>query len=336
MGERRLLLGVDGGNSKTHLALADESGALLAAVAGPTSSHQQVGMNRGMQRLLAMAEAAARHAGLDAGRRPLVDAAALCVAGADLRSDVARLKAAATEIGLASDVTVHNDAFAPLRAGAARGWGVAVICGAGVNCVGLAPDGRTAAFPALGDISGDWGGGYSVGMAGLQAAIRARDGRGPRTILERVVPEHFGLRRPIDVTTALYRHRLAIERVRELSPVVFRAAADGDAAARDIIDRLGDELALMAIAIIRRLSLVRRDVDVVLAGGLFEARDEPLVDRIAAGVREVAPRASVRPLNRPPVLGALLLALDRLGADGDAERRLRSAPLRLRAVDLDV
>jgi N-acetylglucosamine kinase-like BadF-type ATPase len=333
MAGRRLLLGVDGGNSKTHLALADDAGTLIVAVAGPTASHQQVGMERGMARLVAMAEAAAGHAGLDVERRPLVDAAALCVAGADLPNDVRRLQAAIAQSGLARKASVHNDAFAPLRAGAPRGWGVAVICGAGVNCVGIAPDGRVAAFPALGDISGDWGGGSSVGMAGLQAAIRARDGRGPRTSLERVVPAHFGMRRPVDVTLALYRHRLGNDRLRELSPIVFRAAAGGDSVARSILDRLGDELAVMAIAIIRRLRLVSRDVDVVLAGGLFEARDEALVERIRRGVQSVARQASVRPLDRPPVLGALLLALDEVGGGSrQAEERLRSAHFDLRPV----
>jgi N-acetylglucosamine kinase-like BadF-type ATPase len=192
-----------------------------------------------------------------------------------------------------------------------------------------------AAFPALGDISGDWGGGSSVGMAGLQAAIRARDGRGPRTSLERVVPAHFGMRRPVDVTLALYRQRLRSDRLRELSPVVFRAAADGDSVARGILDRLGEELAIMAIAIIRRLRLVSQDVDVVLAGGLFEARDELLVERIRARVRSVAPRASVRPLDRPPVLGALLLALDAVGGSRRAEDRLRAATIEPEPIALD-
>jgi N-acetylglucosamine kinase-like BadF-type ATPase len=327
MQERRLLLGVDGGNSKTHLALARSDGMLLAAVAGPTASHQVVGVQTAAERLVALAEAAARRGGLDPTRRPLVDVTVLCVAGADLPSDVRRLRAAVSATNLAGELRVQNDAFAPLRAGSARGWGVAVICGAGVNCVGVAPNGRVAGFPAYGDISGDWGGGSSVGMAGLQAAVRARDGRGRRTVLERTVPAFFGLRRPIDVTTALYHHRLTESRLRELAPAVFAAAAEGDAAARAILDRLGDELALMATAIIRRLHLARRDVDVVLAGGLFQARDEVLVARIAAAVRAVAPLASVRPLERPPVLGALLLALDAAGGSAEAEQRLRSAEI---------
>jgi N-acetylglucosamine kinase-like BadF-type ATPase len=334
MTERRLLLGVDGGNSKTHLALADGDGALLSAVAGPTVSHQQVGMEVAGRRLLELAEVAAARAGIDRESRPIADIAAVCVAGADLPDDVRGLRAALGGRGLAAEVRIHNDGFAPLRAGAPRGWGVAVICGAGVNCVGIAPDGRSAAFPALGDISGDWGGGSSVGMAALQAAVRARDGRGPHTVLERSVPAFFGVRRPIDVTTGLYRRRFGEGRLRELTPVVFGAAASGDEVARAILDRLADELAAMAVAIIRRLRLVRRDIDVVLAGGLFDARDRVLLERISERVREVAPRASVRPLDRPPVLGALLLALDAAGLPAAAEERLRNAPIQIEPVDV--
>ena len=95
--------------------------------------------------------------------------------------------------GWARRVHVGNDTFAVLRAGTERGWGVAVTCGAGINCVGVAPDGRHARFPALGAITGDWGGGYDLGLAAVSAAARSEDGRGPRTSLEHAVPAHFGL-----------------------------------------------------------------------------------------------------------------------------------------------
>ena len=325
MPEQPLLLGVDGGNSKTHLVLARADGTVLGAVAGPTTSHQQVPMDRAMERLVSLAEAAAAQAGLDANRRPVADVAVICSAGADLPSDVRRLRAAVAGSGLARTARVLNDGFAPLRAGSPRGWGVALICGAGVNCVGLAPDGRTASFPALGDISGDWGGGSSVGMAALQAAVRARDGRGPRTTLEGAVPALFGLRRPTDVTSALYHGRLTQAALRDLAPVVFRAAGEGDEVARGILDRLGDELALMAVAIIRRLRLARRDVDVVLSGGLFRSGDPTLLERVRSGVQRIAPAASVEPLDAPPVLGAVLLALDAAGpARPGAEIGLRA------------
>src|SRR6478735_7838014 len=101
--------------------------------------------------------------------------------------------------GWAARLRVGNDTFAVLRAGTESGWGVAITCGAGINCVGVGPDGRHVRFPALGEISGDWGGGYDVGLAGISAAARSEDGRGPATALERLVPEHFGLPAPSEL-----------------------------------------------------------------------------------------------------------------------------------------
>jgi hypothetical protein len=98
-------------------------------------------------------------------------------------------------------------------------------------------------------------------------------------------------------------------------------------ASRSIVDRLADELVTMAGAMMRRLSLTRRDPDVVMAGGVFNARDDAFEARIADGVRLVAPHATLRRSEAPPVLGAALLGLDRLdgvGAGHDAaEARLR-------------
>lgn len=188
----------------------------------------------------------------------------------------------------------------------------------------MGPTGRIARFSGLGDISGDYEG---VGMSALRAAARGRDGRGPRTTLERLVPAHFGLRHPAELTIALYRHRIHVDRLRELPPLVFAAAADGDAVALAIVEQLGDEIAAFATAAIRRIGAVRSDVEVVLAGGLVRSRDARLMARVETNIRAVARRARVVVLDRPPVLGSALLGLDRLAPGGrtaqDVVARLR-------------
>ena len=316
------VLAVDGGNSKTDVALVSAQGTLLALASGSSISHQAVGLEAGMQRLSQLTADALRRAGI--AERPAIGV--YCLAGADLPSDVRMVSRALEEAALANRTILRNDAFAILRAGAPRGWGVAVICGSGVNCAGVAPDGRTARLAALGDISGDWGGGHSIGTAAIGAAVRARDGRGPRTALERLVPAYFGLRRPLDVTNALYGGTIADRRIGELAPVVFAAAgADGDGIARAIIDRMADEIVAMAVALLRRLHLTRSDADVVLGGGVFRATDPAFYARIDRGVAAVAPRARVHRLQARPVLGAALMGLDLLDADSSAGRRLRRA-----------
>jgi N-acetylglucosamine kinase-like BadF-type ATPase len=310
------------------VALVAADGRLLGAVRGGTISHQQVGLDAGADRLVGLVRDASARAGLDASAS-LPRVAIYALAGADTAADVRRLTAAFAARAIADDTVIVNDAFAPVRAGTERGWGVAVICGAGVNAAGIAPDGRSARFAALGDISGDRGGGGDIGMAALGAAVRARDGRGPRTSLERRVPAFFGVRRPIDVTYAVEYGRLTNANIRELSPVVFEAADEGDAVAQAILDGLADELVIMATAIIRRLHLTRHDVEVTLAGGVFRARDEAFEARIIAGIHAVAKTARIHRLEAPPVLGAALMGLDRLR--GQSPSALAAAVARLRS-----
>lgn len=306
-----LLIAADVGNSKTDLALLRADGTVLAAVRGPTASHQAVGLDAGGDALAELVARARVAAGLDPAVRPAADLAVVCAAGADFADEERRLARLYEQLGIAALAVVQNDTHAALRAGTDAGWGVAVVCGAGINCVGVSPDGREARFPALGPISGDWGGGHALGMAALSAAVRARDGRGPRTGLEQRVPARFGLGRPLDVTMAIYRGRLDEVRLLELAPDVFAAAAEGDRVARAIVDRLADEIVTMAAAALRRLRLLRREPAVVLAGGIFRADDALFLDRIRDGVTRVAPGTSIVRLDAPPVLGAALLALDR-------------------------
>jgi N-acetylglucosamine kinase-like BadF-type ATPase len=318
---RAAVLAVDGGNSKTDLALVSRSGALLALVKGPTISHQQVPIETAMKRLRAFVDQACSEGAL----RGPIEIGSFCLAGADFPRDVRLLRDAIGAAQVTNRVEVRNDAFAALRAGSPSGWGVVVICGAGVNAVGVGPDGREARLAGIGDLSGDWGGGMGVGQAALAAAVRARDGRGAATALSVMVPRALGKRRPIDVTRAMYDGRMSRRRLEELAPLVFVAAADGDAVARAIVDRLADELSVMATAIARRLRVASREVDVVLTGGVFRTDEAGFYARLGGRVAGGLPRARVHRLTARPVLGAALLGLDALGVvrGGAAERRLR-------------
>ena len=256
-----MILAVDGGNSKTDLALVAADGRLLAALRGPTTSHQQIGFEPGIERMAGLV-ADLRSRGRSRPDAPAAQVGAYGLAGADTPARHATAdrgaRGGADWRPMSSWSTTPSR---PIRAGTEHGWGVSLICGQGVNAAGIAPDGRTARLAALGDISGDWGGGHDIGTAALGAAVRARDGRGPRTTLEKLVPARFGVARPIDVTRRIEAGTLAHGRLAELSPVVFAAAGSGDAVARSILDRQADELIAMARAIIVRLHLTRLGSD---------------------------------------------------------------------------
>jgi N-acetylglucosamine kinase-like BadF-type ATPase len=337
------ILAVDGGGSKVDAALVRRDGTVLAAARvrngdstlpprrddgdGDRRGASATGRDRAFDDMLTMMSAAVgkacARAGIDASRGSVAAFGAFCLAGADLPADDRRIATAIRRRGWVDDSLVRNDTFAILRAGTERRWGVAVVCGYGTNCSAVAPDGSVFRFPALGALSGDWGGAADIGAAGLWHAIRAKDGRGPATTLAERVPRWFGMTRPRQLMEAIHFGRIGEDRLADLAPVVFAAAIDGDAVARSIIDRQADEVIAMASAAIRRLRMSALDVDVVLGGGIFRNEDAAFFERVGGGLATVAPRMRLVVLAAPPVVGAALMGLDHVGGGRNAVDRVR-------------
>ena len=325
------VLAVDGGNSKTDVALVAADGSLLgtargAGATGPSEAEVAAWLEE-LAGLIAQLQRQAGTSGQPAARH-----ISACVANADLPDEVERLGAVLAARGWSQTTEARNDTFAVLRAGldgtAAPGaphWGVAVTCGAGINCVGVHPDGRTTGYLALGVISGDWGGGGGLGLAALWWAVRAEDGRGPQTALREAVATHFGVPSMRDVTLGLHLGKISEEALRGLAPVLLAVANEGDEVARDLVQRQAEEICVMAVVAMRRLGLTAEPTPVVLGGGLMTARDPLLLSEIAERITAAAPLASVSVVAVPPVAGAALLGLDYVGAGAEAERRLRAA-----------
>jgi N-acetylglucosamine kinase-like BadF-type ATPase len=346
------VLAIDGGNSKTDVAMVAADGRLLARVRGPGTNAHQHGIELTMRMLsgLVTAAAAAARTGTAAAASPasgfvpagspapgsptpgsprpgsaVAAHTSACLANADLPEEEERLGAALAAQGWSLTSSLFNDTFAVLRAGldGPGRWGVAVTCGAGINCVGVAPDGRTTRFLALGHETGDWGGGEELGMQSLWWAMRAEDGRGPQTMLREAVPKHFGMREVRDVAIGIHTGAIARDSLLDLAPVLLETAQRGDDVACGLVRQQADEICTMALTAMRRLGLTRSAVHVVLGGGLLTARDPLLTELIVAGLTAEAPSAIVAIVDVPPVAGAALLGLDHIGAPASAHDRLR-------------
>ncbi|MFF0432093.1 N-acetylglucosamine kinase [Streptomyces sp. NPDC004327] len=317
-----LLLAVDAGNSKTDVAVLAPDGTVLGEARGGGFQPPVVGVEAAVGALAEIVDRAWQAAGGAAVPVAFAQVAA-CLANADLPVEEAALKAGLEARGWGGAVHVWNDTFAILRAGVDEPRGVAVVCGAGINCVGMLPDGRTARFPAIGKISGDWGGGGGMAEEALWFAARAEDGRGEPTALARTLPGHFGLPTMYALIEALHLGRIPVERRHELTPVLFRTSAEGDPIARSLVDRLADEVVALASVALGRLGLLDEEVPVLLGGSVLAARHPRLDDRIAGLLAAKAPKAVVGVVAAPPVLGAGLLALDAAGAGPAAAERLR-------------
>jgi len=335
---RPAVLAIDGGNSKTDVALVARDGTLLASARGPGINAHDVGVEATVLILdtvvkQAVAQLNGRYHTDGTGWVAMHTVA--CLANADLPEEEAEHAAAVQAQGWTPTATVVNDTFAILRSGladrveghhgSAPHWGVAVVCGAGINAVGVAPDGRVTRYLALGTISGDWGGGYGLGLEVLWHAARAEDGRGPGTMLTRYLTSHFGVERVEEITIGIHQGKIDDDELIGLAPLLLRAADEGDPVARAVVNRLAGEISVMAITAMRRLGLTGLATPVILGGGVITARNPLLMDGITRQLTEAAPRAQVRVIDVPPVVGAALLGLDQVAAPPAADARLRAA-----------
>ncbi|MER5865311.1 BadF/BadG/BcrA/BcrD ATPase family protein [Kitasatospora sp. NPDC002040] len=319
------VLAIDAGNSKTDVALVGADGSVLGHARGGGFQPQTVGAEAAIAQLAPLVASVAAQAGIDPAAGVLVSHVSACLANADLPVEEEALLTALTARGWGVGNTVANDTFGLLRAGTDGPRGVAVVCGAGINCAGLLPDGRTARFLALGKLSGDWGGGAGLASAAMWHAVRAEDGRGGPTALSGAIAAHFGLPSAAALAEEIHLGRVSSTRLHELVPVLFAAAEAGDEAALGLIDRQADEIVRLAVVALTRLDLLGEPAPVVLGGGVLASRQALLLDNVTGRLAAAAPLAEPRVVVAPPVLGAALLGLDHLGADPVAQQRLRDA-----------
>jgi N-acetylglucosamine kinase-like BadF-type ATPase len=317
------VLAIDGGNSKTDVVLVSESGDVLAHIRGPGSSPHSLGVDGSALLLDDLVGQAAGLAGI-AGPRNCAGHAGVYLAGVDIPVESEWIKAAILAKGWAPSLVVENDTMALLRAGTDDPNAVVVVCGAGINCAGVADDGRQVRFPSLGRISGDWGGGQALGEEALWWAARADDGRGRSTVFQTLIPRHFGQENLNAVIEDLHFGRVDEEALGELAPTVLSAASQlGDEVAVGIVQHLAEEVVILAVTALRKLDLLVEPAVVVLGGGVLTGAD-PLLHRfIRDGLTAAAPNAVISLTTVPPVVGAALLGLDRLSATDEVERRLR-------------
>lgn len=319
----RHYLAVDGGNSKTDVVVGADDGRVLAYVRGPGTCHQNIGLPETVARLETMVSQARVEAGLP-GPEPLARAH-FFLAGADLPVEVELLTAAIGARGWAGELFLDNDTLALLWAGTEAPDAVAVVCGAGINCVGRNARGQTAKFASLGQVSGDWGGGGYLGQLALWHAVRAEDGRGPATALAGAVAAHWGLASAEELGVRVHLGRMSWDELAELTPVLFAVADAGDPVARSVVARQAEEIVTLAAVAARRLELVDEPFTLVLGGGVLQARHPLLIEPVLAGITALAPKAAPTIVDAPPVLGAARHALHALAATPEARSHLPSA-----------
>lgn len=324
----RDVVAIDGGNSKTEVLVVSRAGEVLGQSRGPGASPQNVGVAACVAALEELVLRALT-AGAGPPDRPFAVHTSAYLAGLDFPREEAALHAALAARGWSDTLTVGNDTLALLRAGSSDGTGVAVVCGAGINAAGVGPDGRVHRFPALGKVSGDWGGGYRLGEEALWWAVRAEDGRGPGTALRAAVAGYYGAETLLEVVQGLHFGEIGTASLHGLCPLLFQVAAAGDQVAQEVVTRFVEEVGALVAVILRRLRLTTAEPEIVLGGGVLTGVGAPVIAEIERRCLKVAPRAVVSVVDVNPVVGAALFGLDTLGAPASAKAAVKAATQRI-------
>lgn len=303
----RHVLGIDAGGTKTRALLATEEGEVVAsASAGGANlrTHGELQVEKALHAVIEETSAAA-------GVWP--DAVALGIAGAGRPDDAPVLFEILRRIGFRELVVVTNDAHIAFVAGSSRRVGLALVCGTGSIAWGQNAAGEVARAGGWGWRVGDEGSGFWIGERAIREVLRAQDGRGQATALERALLDHFSIGRPEEIVRAIYDGGYPRRHVSLFAVSVEQAARAGDAVAARILADAAEELVLAAGSVIGRLGLAGAAYDVVLSGGTFRAL-HTLERRVAEKL--ASPEARVQPLEREPATGAVKLALEALAAAG--------------------
>lgn len=300
----RLFLGVDGGGTKTETAICDEHGQILGIGHAGASGIDSVGAEAARVSIGAAVADARAQANLPAA--PFAGAF-FGMAGVVSEADRDIVRGIARQLDLGDAIGVDHDIRISLAGGLSGRLGIALIAGTGSSCFGQNERGERWQAGGWGHLISDEGSSYWFGWNAIRLAIGAYDGRWQSSLLE-PVRQRLGLAEMPDIHNRLYTQGIAKAEIAAFAPLVFDAAAAGDAMAQQLIDHGTRDLAQMVRAVAHHLGWAERPCEVTLTGGLWRA-GAAVIDPFRGWLADLLPAARITLPELAPVLGACVLAL---------------------------
>lgn len=301
-----MILGVDGGKSKTICLVADDTGTIRGWGRGGCSDKSRVPLERAVAEISHAVTQALMQAEIS---REQVEVGCFGLAGADWQEDFEIFHRALAREHLAREILVKNDAQIALRANTASGIGIVLSAGTHCSTAIRTPNG-TEWFSGWYSIQG--AGGAEAGRRVLWAVLNAEDGRGEPTILTDLVLEAKKFTHPLDLLRGIANGEIDEAFEASLAPLLFKAHARfHDAVAARIIADLGNEMSRWVIGLVRKYGLQEIPVQVFLTGGLFKSESKLLFESLYAAAHAYAPLVEFQRAAYEPALGALLYAFEK-------------------------
>jgi glucosamine kinase len=303
-----IVIGVDGGGSKTRVMVGTAEGDVLATLDGPKSA---VAAGQAQHSADVIADLVTRALAEIAQPGAVLPRVLYCgVAGTGRDEERKALHAALDAKELAEEVVIDSDGLIAMYDALEDQAGILLVVGTGSIAYGRSPAGEIVRCGGWGPVIGDEGSGGWIGRRALGIVAASSDGREPPTALLFPI---LAATQCEDIQDLVPWAATADARAfASLVPVVFSTAAAGDPRANALLTLAAEELVLHVRALSRQLFTDERAaVTVALSGGLMD-RGSPLRKRLEQRLKSAVPGAQVRAEEVLPVRGALRAAARRI------------------------
>lgn len=303
-----IVVGVDGGGSKTRVMVGTAEGEILATADGPKSA---VVPGEAQHSADVIADLVSQALAEIAQPGAVLPRVLYCgVAGTGRDEERRALHSALDEKELAEEVIIDSDGLIAMYDAFDDRAGILLVAGTGSIAYGRSPAGEIVRCGGWGPVFGDEGSGGWIGKRALSIVAASSDGREPPTALLFPI---LAATQCEDVEDLIAWAAGADARAfASLVPVVFAAAAAGDPRANALVTLAAEELVLHVRALSRQLFTDERAaVAVALSGGLMD-RGSPLRKRLEQRLKSAVPGAQIRSEEVLPARGALRAAARRI------------------------
>jgi N-acetylglucosamine kinase-like BadF-type ATPase len=300
----KILIGIDGGGTKTEAAAATEAGEVIATFeAGPSnvfkvdSAASATALEKVIEGSLTKAHASRS------------DVVSICagLAGVDRPTIQKQIIDILYRIVPIDKISVVGDATTALMGATEGEPGMVVISGTGSIAYGMNAQRQRARAGGWGHIVDDFGSGYDIVRNAFNEVFRAHDGLEPPTRLTQAFLSTLNAENVDNLLIAIHRDYTTAGKIASLFPLVQSVADGGDIISNKLLERAGHDLSSTAEAVVRKLDLYNQEFICGTTGGVFQSSRQ-VRDSFAWYVHRFAPRANVCFPRRSAVEGALMLA----------------------------
>lgn len=302
------VIGVDGGGVKTVAVLSDLKGKILAKAKSGPSSFIKVGIKETILNITKAIEKI-----LKKNKKGKILSTFIALAAVEENKEMGReIKRILSRQSKLSEifkgkVVVGSDQIAAFRSATDKKEGVVLISGAGCSAHGWR---RNKEFKTSGwGYLNDEGSGFWIGQEGFRAVYKDLDRRGPKTLITKLIFRKLKIKNIEDLKKKVYTPDL-IKTILSFSILVAKASKRNDKVAKNILIKAGNELALAANTVIKKLNFQKEKFSFILVGGMFKSK--LVLDMVKKEVRKVAPKVIFKRPKQKPVIGAVKLAIEEL------------------------